>query len=57
MKIKKQYKGLFFLVVFGGGLLFWATAASMPGMGPPDEETSTMTITGTPADNFPDEER
>ena len=37
--------------------MFWATAASMPGMGPPDEETSTMTITGTPADNFPDEER
>ena len=57
MKIKKQYKGLFFVVIFGGGLLFWATAASMPGMGPPDEETSTMTITGTPADNFLDEDR
>lgn len=56
MKLKKQYKGLFFVVIFGGGLLFWATAASMPGMGPPDEEPQ-MTITGTPADNFPDEER
>jgi len=37
-------------------LLFWATAASMPGMGPPDEEPE-ITVTGTPADNFPDEER
>ncbi len=56
MKLKKQHKGLFFVIIFGGGLLFWATAASMPGAAPP-EEGSEMTITGTPADNFPDAQR
>ena len=57
--MKKQTKGLIFLVIFGGSLLFWATASSMPqipGLFPtgPDEPT---TITGTPADNFPDAQR
>ncbi len=56
MKLKKQHKGLFFVVIFGGGLLFWATAASMPGIGPM-EEGPEITMTGTPADNFPDEQR
>lgn len=57
--VKKQTKGLIFLVIFGGSLLFWATASSMPqipGLFPtgPDEQ---MTVTGTPADNFPDAQR
>lgn len=56
MKLKKQHKGLFFVVVFGGGLLFWATAASTPGIVPPDPN-SQVTVTGTPADNFPDVQR
>lgn len=56
--MKKQYKGLFFVVLFGGGLLFWATASSMPGISPMDGgRGSSMTITGTPADNFPDDQR
>ena len=54
--VKKQHKGIFFVVIFGGGLLFWATAASVPGAAPPDE-SSEITITGTPADNYPDEQR
>jgi len=56
VKLKKQHKGLFFVIIFGGGLLFWATAASMPGIAPPDE-SSQITITGSPADNYPDEQR
>ena len=54
--MKKQHKGIFFVVIFGGGLLFWATAASMPGAGPMNEEPE-ITITGTPADNFSDTDR
>lgn len=58
-RVRKQTKGLIFLVIFGGSLLFWATASSMPqipGLFPtgPDEP---MTVTGTPADNFPDAQR
>ena len=54
--MKKQTKGILAVVFFGGGLLFWATAASMPNIMPPDEDAQ-LTITGTPADNYPDEER
>ena len=54
--MKKQTKGIIFTVIFGGGLLFWATAASLPGLMPPQEEQE-FTMTGTPADNFPDEQR
>lgn len=54
--MKKQTKGIIFTILFGGGLLFWATAASMPGVGPAPMEDQ-LTITGTPADNFPDDQR
>jgi virginiamycin B lyase len=54
--MKKQTKGIFFTVLFGGGLLFWATAATLPGIIPEDSE-SVRTITGTPMDNFPDVQR
>ena len=54
--MKKQHKGLFFVVIFGGGLLFWATAASVPGI-MPEGDSPEVTITGTPADNFPDDQR
>ncbi|MFB5611653.1 MAG: lyase, partial [Nitrosopumilaceae archaeon] len=54
--MKKQTKGIFALVFFGGALLFWATAASMPNLFPP-EEGMEITETGTPADNFPDAQR
>ncbi len=54
--MKKQTKGIIMFVIFGGSLLFWAAAASVPGAIPenPDE---AITITGTPMDNFPDVQR
>ena len=59
--MKKQHKGIFFVIIFGGGLLFWATAASIPSIMPegeePEMEQPEITITGTPADNFPDAQR
>ena len=54
--MKKQTKGIIFTIFFGGGLLFWATAASLPGM-IPDNSTSVITTTGTPLDNYPDVQR
>lgn len=54
--MKKQTKGIFFTVLFGGGLLFWATAATLPGIIPEDSE-SVLTSTGTPMDNYPDVQR
>ena len=43
-------------VLFGGSLLFWATAASLPGI-MPEDESQTITATGTPLDNYPDVQR
>lgn len=54
--MKKQTKGIFFTIIFGGGLLFWATAATLPGINPEDP-TEQVTITGTPMDNYPDVQR
>ena len=54
--MKKQTKGVILAVIFGGSLLFWATAASLPGI-TPEDPTQTMTKTGTPMDNFPDVQR
>ncbi len=54
--MKKQTKGIIALVFFGGALLFWAAAASVPSILPP-EEGMGITETGTPADNFPDAQR
>jgi len=54
--VKKQTKGIFFTVLFGGGLLFWATAATvLPSV--PEDPASQVTITGTPMDNYPDAQR
>ncbi len=54
--MKKQQKGLILLVIFGGSLLFWATAASVPGI-TPEDPNEKITITGTPMDNYPDVQR
>ncbi len=54
--MKKQTKGIFFTVLFGGGLLFWATAATLPGM-MPESPDAVITETGTPLDNYPDVQR
>jgi len=45
-------------VIFGGSLLFWGTAASLPSLLPPlDLSDEDITITGTPADTYPDSDR
>ena len=54
--MKKQQKGIILLVVFGGSLLFWATAASLPGV-TPEDPNEKITTTGTPMDNYPDVQR
>ncbi len=54
--MKKQTKGIFFTVLFGGGLLFWATAATITPTIPENSE-SVNTFTGTPMDNYPDVQR
>ena len=54
--MKKQTKGIIFTVLFGGGLLFWATAATLPGI-TPEDPSEKVTITGTPMDNYPDVQR
>ncbi len=43
-------------VIFGGSLLFWAAAASVPGI-TPEDPNEKITITGTPMDNYPDVQR
>jgi len=54
--VKKQTKGIIMFVIFGGSLLFWAAAASVPGI-TPEDPNQKITITGTPMDNFPDVQR
>ena len=58
--MKKEHKGMILLVFIGGILLFWGAAASLPSnMAPLDlsENLQAGTNTGTPMDNFPDEQR
>ncbi len=53
--MKKQTKGIFAFVFLGGIMVTSGVVIAFPGMDPginPD-----ITITGTPADNFPDEQR
>jgi len=54
--VKKQTKGMIAIISFGSLLLFWAAAASVPSIIPPDPGME-VTQTGTPADNFPDAQR
>jgi len=54
--VKKQTKGMIAIISFGSLLLFWAAAASVPSIIPP-EPGMEITQTGTPADNFPDAQR
>ena len=54
--MKKQTKGMIAIISFGTLLLFWAAAASVPSIIPP-EPGMEVTLTGTPADNFPDAQR
>jgi len=42
--------------VIGGSLLFWGVAVAAPGVIPSESE-ETLTLTGTPADHFTDDQR
>ncbi len=48
-------KGLLVVLFFGGIMV--TSGFGLQSMMSPPEDTSQMTITGTPADNFPDEQR
>ncbi len=54
--MNKQTKGVILLVVIGGSLLFWGVAVAAPGVIPSESE-ETLTLTGTPADHFTDDQR
>ena len=49
-------KGVFVTVFFGAILLSSTIAIAIPGM-EPEMENPEITLTGTPADNFPDDQR
>jgi hypothetical protein len=50
-------KGLLVAVFFGTILLTSTVAISLPNLMAPFDPDSEVTITGTPADNFPDAQR
>ncbi|MHA7734342.1 Vgb family protein [Nitrosopumilus sp. S6] len=54
--MKKQTKGILAFAFLGGIMVTSGVVIAIPGLAP-DEETPEITITGTPADNFPDEDR
>ncbi|MDC4231854.1 MAG: lyase [Nitrosopumilus sp.] len=49
-------KGIFVTVFFGFILLSSTVLITLPGI-VPEDDSNQMTVTGTPADNFPDEQR
>ena len=49
-------KGVFVTIFFGGILLTSTIAIAIPGM-EPEMDNPEITLTGTPADNFPDDQR
>ena len=53
--MKKQHKGIILGILFGGSLIFWATASTLPAVMPGD--SGDITVTGTPMDFYPDEQR
>ena len=50
-------KAIIVTIFFGFILLSSTIMLVLPGFEPPGEEDPEVTITGTPADNFPDEQR
>jgi virginiamycin B lyase len=54
--VKKQTKGIIFFGFIGGIMMSSGVVIGIPGI-LPTEEGPVVTITGTPADNFPDEQR
>ena len=54
--MKKQTKGILAFAFLGGIMVTSGVTIAIPGLAP-EEDGPEMTITGTPADNFPDEDR
>jgi len=54
--VKRQTKGILAFAFLGGIMVTSGVTIAIPGLTPPDEEL-IITETGTPADNFPDEQR
>ncbi|MEK6971416.1 MAG: lyase, partial [Thermoproteota archaeon] len=56
--MKKKTKGLIVGIFFAVILLTSAVSIALPNLMPaPESEEVTVTVTGTPADNFPDDQR
>ncbi|MCV0431574.1 lyase [Nitrosopumilus sp.] len=54
--MKKQTKGILAFIFLGGIMVTSGVVIAFPGVDP-GTDTPEVTITGTPADNFPDEQR
>ena len=55
--MKKRTKGILAFAFLGGIMVTSGVTIAIPGLAPEDEDGPEMTLTGTPADNFPDAER
>jgi virginiamycin B lyase len=54
--VKKQTKGILAFIFLGGIMVTSGVVIAFPGIDP-GTDSSELTITGTPADNFTDDER
>lgn len=54
--MKKKTKGIIVFAFIGGIMITSGVTIAIPGIAPQDE-SEQVTVTGTPEDNFPDEER
>ena len=54
--MKKKTKGILAFAFLGGIMVTSGVTIAIPGI-IPEEESEQMTITGTPADNYPDVDR
>ena len=54
--MKKQTKGIFAFLFLGGIMVTSGVVIAFPGVDP-GSDSPELTVTGTPADNFPDEQR
>ena len=55
--MKKRTKGILAFAFLGGIMVTSGVTIAIPGLVPDEMTTGDITVTGTPADNYPDEER
>lgn len=55
--MKKKTKGILAFAFLGGIMITSSVVVIMPGLVPEESATGDLTVTGTPEDNYPDEER